>query len=195
MTVLDVVVAPVRRVKRWTKEEYHTLAAGPLEGKRVYLYRGELIEMASMGALHVAGLLNVDDWLHDTFRPAFRVRMQCPLELPDDSVPEPDAALVTHDQNARRPHPNTAVLVVEISDSSVELDRDMAFDYAAAAVPEYWLLNMREREVEVYRDPVPDPASPTGRRYASRRVYIDGDTIACLAKPDAAVAVATLTRA
>ena len=195
MTVLDVPASPRRQVKRWTKAEYHELAAGPLEGKRIYLYRGELIQMSSMGGVHVAGLLNVDDWFHDAFRPEYRVRMQCPLELPDDTVPQPDGAIVTHVQNARRPHPNRAVLVIEVADSSIELDQEMAFDYASAEVPDYWLLNMRDREVEAYRDPVPDAASVTGWRYASHQVYREGESVAPLAKPDAVIAVAVLVRA
>ena len=93
--------------------------------------------MASMGALHVTGVANASDWCYDTFRPAYRVRVQAPLELPDDGVPEPNIAIVTHEQMARRPHPNAAVLVIEVSDSSIELDRDMAADYAAAGVPDY----------------------------------------------------------
>ena len=76
----------------------------------------------------------------------------------------------------------------------VDLDREKAFDYAAALVPDYWLANLRAGEVEVYRDPAPDPASPTGWRYASHRVYREGESVAPLAKPDAVVAVATLTR-
>jgi Uma2 family endonuclease len=92
----------------------------------------------------------VDEWLHDTFRPEYRVRIQLPFECPDESEPEPDAAVVTREQMARLPHPNQALLVIEISDSSVEEDREMAFDYASAQVPDYWLLNMRDRQIEVY---------------------------------------------
>ncbi len=194
MTVLDVQPVPIAKPRRWTKAEFYALADGPWEGKRKYLYRGELIDMPAMGALHVAGLTNAEDWCHDTLRPEYRVRGQCPLELPDETVPQPDVAVVTHDQHARLPHPNVAVLLIELADSSIELDREMAFDYASTRSPEYWLLNMRDREVEVYRDPVPDPASPTGLRYAAHRVYRDGESLAPLAKPVAVVAVAILVR-
>jgi Uma2 family endonuclease len=194
MTLLHApVTPPVRRVKRWTKQEYFKLAEGPLEGKPIYLYRGELIEMASMGALHAFGATTAENWCHDTFRPAHWVRTEKPLEMPDDSVPEPDVAVVTHEQMVRRPAPNAALLVIEVSDSSIELDRDMAFDYAAAGVPDYWVVNMVAREVEVYRDPMPDPTSVTGHRYASRHVCGLGTSLVPLLRPDASVEVAFLT--
>ena len=194
MTLLHAPTSPpFRCVKRWTKEEYFELAAGSLEGKRIYLYRGELIEMASMGALHAFGATAAEDWCHDTFRPTYRVRAEKPLEMPDDSVPEPDVAVVTHEQMVRRPAPNVALLVIEVSDRSIELDRDMAFDYAAAGVPDYWVVNMVAREVEVYRDPVPDPASITGHRYASRHECGLGSSIVPLLRTDVSVEVAFLT--
>ncbi len=79
-----------------------------------------------------------------------------------------------------------------MADSSVELDREAADDYAAAGVPDYWIVNVRDRNVEVYRSPAADPASPTGHRYAGRRVYAVGESLAPLARPDAVVAVAAL---
>ncbi len=180
-------------MKRLTKAQYHFLAAGPLEGERVYLYRGELIEKPRMSMVRAFGVTMVSDWCHDTFRPTFRVRTQKPLELPDDSVPEPDVAIVTHEQMVRRPAPNAALRVIEVSDSSIELDRDMAFEYAAAGVPDYWVVNMVAREVEVYRDPVPDPTSVTGHQYASRHVSGLGSSIVPLLRTDVSVEVAFLT--
>ncbi len=183
-----------RTRKRWTKREYNDLVdRGVLKG-RIFLYRGELIEMPAMGALHCFGVSNVDEWLHDTFRPEYRVRIQLPFECPDESEPEPDAAVVTREQMARLPHPNQALLVIEISDSSVEEDREMAFDYASAQVPDYWLLNMRDRQIEVYRDPISDPSAPLGYRYAFHRVFLEADVVSPLARPDISVAVATLLK-
>ena len=186
------VIATRRTPKRWTKREYHAAAATFLEGQRVYLYRGELIQMPAMGALHIRGIKRLTYWLIETFRPTFEVCIQTPFELPDDSEPQPDGAVYTAEQDARLPCPNAAVLIVEISDSSIELDRAMADDYAAAGVPDYWIVNVIDRLIEVYRNPMADPASPTGHRYADRRVQAVGESITPLARPDAAVAVATL---
>ena len=127
-----------------------------------------------------------------TFDPAYAIRSQGPFELPDESMPQPEFVVCTPEQDARLPHPNAAVLVIEVADSSVELDREAADDYAAAGVPDYWISNVRDRRIEVYRDPRPDPASPTGFRYAEHRAYGLGESLAPLAKPDAVVAVAAL---
>ena len=194
MTLLAEPPAVARRTpKRWTKAEFNAAVdRGWFAGSRIYLYRGELIEMPAMGALHVRGTSRANVWLVRTFDPAYVVRCQGPFELPDESMPQPEFVVCTPEQDARLPHPNAAVLVIEVSDSSVELDREAADDYAAAGVPDYWIDNVRDRQVEVYRDPRPDPASPTGVRYASVRVYAAGESVAPLARPDAAVAVSAL---
>ncbi len=195
MTLLDAPTVPVARrtPKRWTKAEFNAAVdRGWFADSRIYLYRGELIDVPAMGMLHARGIVRVGDWLHDTLRPACAIRCQLPFALPDESLPQPEFAVVSPEQAARRPHPNAAVLVVEVADSSVELDREMADDYAAAGVPDYWIDNVRDRELEVYRDPRPDPASPTGHRYADRRVLRPGDSLAPLARPEAVVAVAQL---
>ena len=192
-TTVPVPRAALRTPKRWTKAEFNALSSTPLfEGQRVYLYRGELIQMPGMGALHWQGVKRLGYWLNDAFRPAFEVATQVPFELPDESMPQPDGAVYTPEQEARRPCPNGAVLIVEVADSSIELDQELADDYAAAGVPDYWIDNVRDRCIEVYRDPRPDPASPTGHRYADHRVHHMGESLAPLAKPDAVVAVAAL---
>lgn len=185
-----------RTPKRWTKAEFNAgVDRGWFAGTRVYLYRGELFDMPPMGTLHVRGTSRANVWLVRSMDPDFVIRGQGPFELPDDSMPQPEFVVCTPEQDARLPHPNSAVLIIEVADSSVELDRDMADDYASAGVPDYWINNVRDRQIEVYRNPQPDPASPTGHRYADRRVYGMGESLAPLAKPDAIVAVATLVDA
>ncbi len=192
-TLVTLSPRPHRPAKRWSKAEFNAaVERGWFAGSRIYLYRGELVEMPAMGTLHIRGITRVASWLHKTLEPPFLIRHPGPFELPDESMPQPEFVVCTPEQDARLPHPNRAVLVIEVADSSVELDREAADDYAAAGVPDYWIDNVRDRCVEVYRDPRPDPASPTGRRYASRRLYAAGESLAPLSKPDAAVAVARL---
>jgi len=184
---------PVKRQpKRWTTQEY--LAAvdrGIFAGQRIYLYRGELIQMSAMGTLHVRGTSNVNVWLVRTFDPQYAIRCQSPFEIP---VPTPEFAVVTHEQQARFPQANQAVLVIEVADSSVELDQEMAFDYAAAGVPEYWLVNVRDRNVEIFREPMPWRGSVTGHHYAWHQVFQETESISSLARPDVSVAVATFVK-
>jgi Uma2 family endonuclease len=181
----------VRRTPlRWTKDEYHKATGrGWFDGRRVYLYRGELIQMPAMGGLHARGVVRLTYWLTETFRPEWEVRLQLPFECVDESEPEPDGAVLTSVQQARQPHPNSAAMLFEISDSSIELDREMAFDYAAAGVPEYWIINVRDRQIEVYRNPVADPRSMTGWRYAEVAVRAAGESISPLLDPGVSVEV------
>jgi Uma2 family endonuclease len=179
--------------KRWTKREYHAeVDRGAFRQQRIFLYRGELIEMPPMGSLHAFGITNLTEWLARAFFPQYRVRIQQPFETPGESVPEPDGAVVTREQMRRRPHPDNALLLIEVADSSLDLDREMAFEYAAAKVPEYWIVNMQERCVEIYREPVADAAAVLGFRFASHRIAQHGETIAPLMRPGESVAVASL---
>jgi Uma2 family endonuclease len=184
------------RVKRWTKREYNDLVdRGVFRGQRLYLYRGELIEVAPMGTLHALGIMKVTDWLHDTFGSDYRIRCQMPFETPGESMPEPDAGLFTSEQiTSHKPHPNAAVLLIEVSDSSVEIDQEKAFDYAAAGVPEYWIVNVRDRLLEIFRDPVRDPTALLGWRYSWHRVLKEDDQVSPLVKETAVVNVSTLVR-
>ena len=105
------------------------------------------------------------------------------FELSDIRAPEPDVALVPP---GSRPdaHPTTAFLVVEVADSSLRKDRGVkASLYAAAAIPEYWLVNLRDSVVEVHTE-------PHGDRYLRVTPYRTGDTIRVVALADVVVDVA-----
>jgi Uma2 family endonuclease len=192
--ILDNPAGP--HLKRWTKREYFIeVDRGAFRRQNIFLYRGELIEMAPMGSLHRFGIANVTDWLSRVSGSAYRVLIQCPFETPGESVPEPGGAVVTHEQMRRRPHPDAALFLIEVSDSSLELDREKAFEYAAAKVPEYWIVNMPDRCVEIYREPIVDASAILGYRFASHQVFGYGEVIAPLLRPDASVAVASLVAA
>jgi Uma2 family endonuclease len=117
------------------------------------------------------------------------VRPQCCFLASPWSVPEPDVAVVPGtlaDYDAE--HPREALLVVEVADSSLPQDRiSKARIYAAAGVPEYWIVNLREGVVEVLREP--DVAAA---RYRASRVAQPGDRLALAAVPGASVAVSDL---
>jgi Uma2 family endonuclease len=177
-------------LKRWTKKEYHAeVERGAFSRQRIFLYRGELIEMPPMGSEHARCVKRLTDWAYDALRPPFHIRVQMPFETPGDSVPEPDVGIFTAAQADRDPHPNEAVLLVEISDSSVEIDREKASDYAAAGVADYWILDIPARQVIVHRDPVVDPTSPLRFRYAIVQSYTADTALAPLAKPSATLVV------
>ncbi len=117
-----------------------------------------------------------------------------PVALDEESAPEPDLAVVAGrraDYQVR--HPARPVLVVEVSDSSLRFDReDKGSLYARARVPEYWIVNLIDRVVEVYRDPGPDASPAHGWRYRSVVSLGPTGTVEPVALPSARVRVADL---
>jgi Uma2 family endonuclease len=183
------------RVRRWTKSVYWKhVDRGAFEGERVFLHRGEIIEMAPSGFDHGLGTTNSMYQLIGAFpRSRFVVRVQLPFETPGESVPEPDALVCTNDDSRRAPCPNRAVLVVEVADSSLAIDREKSFDYAAAGVPEYWIVDVARRVVEVYRGIVDGGSALLGKSYSIRVVLREGESITPLEAPDGSqISVASL---
>jgi Uma2 family endonuclease len=142
--------------------------SGALEGEPVELLEGLLVEvMSPQGAEHATvirrltrHLAAAEAWL----------QVQLPLEVPPDSVPEPDLALVEGEPAPGR-HPRTALLVVEVSISSPQIGRGVKAElYARAGVPTYWLVDVLGKAVEVRTDPGPDG-------YRGREVYRLGKTV------------------
>lgn len=87
----------------------------------------------------------------------------------------------------REAHPTTAILVVDVAQTSAEYDREVKAPlYARAGIPEYWIVNLDEGCMEVYRDPAP---MGEGYIYRSRRLYTQGEQITCLNNPEATVKV------
>ena len=190
-------MAPVTapRVHLWTRDEYYRMAeAGLFEGLRVELIGGQVIEMSAMGTLHVAALARTSDSLRRVFAAGYWVRSQSPLDLGREFQPEPDVAVVTGSiADYLSAHPTTALLVVEVSDSSLLYDRSTkAGLYARAGLDDYWIVNLIDRHLEVYRTPEPDPNAPFGFRYRDRTVHASGNFVTPLAVPAARLAVADL---
>jgi Uma2 family endonuclease len=184
------------RRRRWTRSEYeHLIELGVFRpGEPVELLGGELIVSEPQGSAHYTAIGLVEDALRAALGPGWLVRSQGPIALAADSEPEPDVAVT---RGARRDysreHPARPALVVEVAESSLALDRDHKGSlYARAGVPDYWILNLLERVLEVYRDPVEDAARPFGWRYAARETLAAGAAAAPLAAPAARIAVSDL---
>jgi len=127
------------------------VASGALEGEPVELLEGLLVEvMSPQSPAHAAAIERLTRHLGAA---RARLRVQLPLALPPDSEPEPDLALV-EEKPSPGSHPRTALLVVEVSFSSPQIDRGVkAGLYARAGVPTYWLIDVLGRAVEVRSDP------------------------------------------
>jgi Uma2 family endonuclease len=183
-------------LRRWTREEYdRMLDCGILdENSRVELIAGEIVTVAPQKSWHATAVGLGNDALRLVIGPEFHVRSQMPLALGSDSEPEPDLAVVRGTmRDYADAHPVHAVLIVEVADSSVAFDRIRKGSlYARSGIPEYWIVNLPTRLLEVYRDPAPDPAAPFGYGFRQRLSFGPEDRVSPVAIPGAEILVADL---
>jgi len=182
--------------RQWTRAEFERLVdAGFFRADEpVELIGGQLIVSEPQGSPHAAAVGLAGDALRAAFGRGWTVREEKPVALDDDSEPEPDLVVVpgTH-RNYAGGHPARPVLVVEIADSSLRLDREhKASLYARAGLADYWIVNLVDRVLEVYRQPVADPSASFGWRYASRESLGLASSIAPLAAPETRILVSDL---
>jgi Uma2 family endonuclease len=161
---------------------------------RVELIDGEILAMTPQGSSHATAVLLVQDTLRAAFGRDVHIRTHLPLALGSDSEPEPDVAVVAGSvRDYRDAHPQSALLVVEVADTTLAYDRDVKGSlYARAGVPEYWLVNLAKALVEVHRDPMVMPHARFGWQYRTVDRFGPGDSIAPLSCPHASIAVADL---
>lgn len=186
--------SPEPQPARFTKAEYLRMVdLGAFDGvkRRTFLFRGELIQVASMGWEHWHGIRLTSKWAFNHLQPAFEIVVQAPTDAQGDSVPEPDVAVYAATEIARRPYPNRAELFIEVADSSLKLDREKAHEYAATA-REYWILDVRRRVLHVYRNPHADSTGLFGVSFDPPTTFAEGETIAPLCQPTASVVVRDL---
>lgn len=186
---------PPLTLRRWKRAEYERLVdLGVFEGDPVELIGGHLIVAEPQNSPHATAVGAADDALRAVLPSGFIVRAQMPIALDDESAPEPDLAVVAGRRaDYGHGHPTRAVLVVEVAASSLHFDRhDKGSLYARARIAEYWIVNLIDRVLEVYRDPEPDPAAPHGWRYRSVSRLASPAVVAPVALPGAQVRVADL---
>jgi Uma2 family endonuclease len=180
----------------WTREEYYRMAeAGVFRpGERVELIGGRIVMMSPQNSPHFTGIRLAEDALRAIFAISYDVRVQGPLDVSPASQPEPDIAVVRGSvRDYATAHPTTALLVVEVAESSLPFDRgEKASLYASADVPEYWVVNLLDRRLEVYRNPCPITGQPYGYGYRSCTHYFATDVVTPLAAPSGIVKVADL---
>ena len=183
---------PPRKKSKWSVEEFHRVrATGVWDGLRTYLIRGEIWEQGEMNPPHAVIVGLVQDVLRALFGVGFTVRAQVPLVLTDSS-PFPDLAIVKGQQrDYLKVHPTTAELIVEIADSSLFEDTTTKAEvYATGGILDYWVIDVENRLLIVFRDPAPLPDG--GLAYRTRLELGIADAIAPLAAPTSPVRVADL---
>jgi Uma2 family endonuclease len=182
--------------RRWTRAEYERMIEHGVfhEDEHLELVDGEILTMSPQSSLHAGVITLAAEALRIAFGEGRHVRVQMPLSLDDLSVPEPDLAVVEGTGRAYlAAHPETAVLVVESADSTLPYDRGRkAGLYARSGIRDYWIVNVADRVLEVYRDPQPATAVPLGFAYASTERLGREAFVSPLAAPEARIAVADL---
>jgi Uma2 family endonuclease len=185
------------RTRRFTRAEYDRLIELGVfrPDEEIELIGGELIVAEPQGAPHYTAIRRTAKALEAAFGRGWEVRTEGPLALDDDSEPEPDVAVVPgKPEDYSRSHPSRPVLTVEVSESTLLAgDRQRKGSlYARAQLAEYWVLNLVDRVLEVYREPARDAAAPYGWRYARAQVLDASARVTPLAAPVASIRVAQL---
>ncbi len=174
---------------RWTRLEYEKMVEIGIFAPeaRLELIEGEILKMAAHTSYHAAAITLMQRHLDRIYGLVCHLRVQLPLAISDNSEPEPDLAVVVgspHDY--WHLHPTSALLVVEVAYSSLEYDQQYKRDlYARCAIPEYWILNLNDRQLEVYRN-------PRDGSYQSAHILRAGDQVAPLSHPDQFIEIADL---
>jgi len=188
---------PFGRTRPWTRADYGRLiAAGAFDnGDPVELLGGELVAREPQGSYHFTTIALAAYVLERAFGPGWTVRQQAPITLDDESEPEPDLAVVRGEPiDFLEAHPARPALVVEVAEtSSLQLDRELKGElYARGGLPEYWIINLRDRRLEVLRSPMADSPLTIGWRYRDVTVLAAADRVAPLALDGRWIAVADL---
>jgi Uma2 family endonuclease len=177
----------------WSKKEAYRLAdLGFFSGQKAELLGGVLMVASPQLWPHYCAIDRTAEVLRKAWAGAW-VRTQGPLDFGLIIEPEPDISVVAGRREDYTAHPTTALLVIEVSATTLAYDQsDKASLYAAAVVADYWIINLVQLQLEVYRQPVADASQPHGRRYADVGIYFRGTTITPLAAPSLVIAVADL---
>ncbi len=187
---------PSLKTRRWTRKEYERLVDQGVfrADEHLELLDGLLVVREPQGSRHSAAVAALCEVLARAFGPGFHARPQLPLALDDTSEPEPDVVVVRGGAwDYVRSHPSAPVLVVEIAETSLSVDREhKASLYARAGVADYWIVNLRETVLEIYRQPTPIASAPFGWGYGSRERLAPGATISPLAAPSRSIGIADL---
>ena len=147
------------RVRLWNVDEYHRMFETGIitPEERVELIEGQVIPMSAKNPPHAATTLCASDYLKRLLAEVALVRVQDPIQLSQYSEPEPDIAVVRIDSRKyidHHPAPNEVFLLIEVADTTLEADRKQKAPlYAKARIAEYWILDVNQHQVYVFREP------------------------------------------
>ncbi len=176
---------------RFSREQYYRLGElGFFDGKRVERIHGEIVEMSPIGWPHVASTTKTSEVLAALFKGVAWINQGNPIPT-DDSDPQPDVMVVPGRIGDYTDHPTTALLIVEVADTTLNRDTTTKAElYATANILDYWVLDLTHRELLVFRDPAPLPDG--GAAYRTHFTLDATESVSPLAMPGATVRVVDL---
>ena len=167
----------VQQAKRLINvDEYYRMAeVGILtEHDQVELIHGEIIKKSPIGSKHAAVVDRINNLLKMHLSDQLIIRVQNPVKINDLNEPEPDISLLRFKDDyyaEKHPEPKDILLVIEVSDTTFSYDKEVKLPlYAAAGIPEFWLINIDKQEIEVHRNPADDV-------YKNISLHRKGDTL------------------
>jgi Uma2 family endonuclease len=178
-------------VKYWTVDDYHRMAElGFLRsGERTELIAGQILLMAAKGTPHVTSLHLLGNMLEDELKGVALIRRQDPIQLDDFSEPEPDLVVVRGgvlDYADHHPIASEIYLVVEVADSTLKYDSETKDKvYAQAGILEYWVLDVKGRQLHIFREPSDDG-------YVSHTILRESAQTSLAAFPNVILAIQTM---
>jgi Uma2 family endonuclease len=164
------------QVARFTAEQYERMIEAGVfpPDYRAELIEGEIIEMSPIGTHHSACVARLTQKLTLLLQQQFIVWVQCPVWVDDYSVPQPDVAVLKPRADFYRrskPTPADVLLIIEVSDTTLEYDMKVKVPlYARAAIPLVWLVDLNAGAIEVY-------SQPANGAYQQLQVMRRGDSL------------------
>jgi Uma2 family endonuclease len=174
--------------KRFTVTEFQRMIETGIleEGSPYELLNGEIIHMAAIGTKHAAKVNKINAYLGKTLQQVHIIAVQNPIELGAFSQPEPDIAILRwQDDFYESGHPTAQdiYLLIEVSDTTLDYDRTAKLPiYAESGIAEYWIVNLPDNQIEVYRN-------PSGKVYQSIQTFTKDQTLTIELLPEITIVV------
>ena len=165
--------------RRLSREEYHLMGkVGILkEDDQVELINGEIIEMSPISSRHSSYVNRLNALLQNLLGDQYIISVQNPILIDDFSEPEPDLAILKWDDGFyenQHPGPKDILLLIEVALTSINYEEEVKLPmYANAGIIEFWIINVEDQVIEVYRN-------PDGHLYKIKEIYKTTDTINCV---------------
>lgn len=159
----------------FTVEDYHRMGeAGLFDGQQVELIYGKIIDMSPSKSTHASMIVKLTKLLSKLLEEEILLSVQNPLHIDEHSEPEPDLMVLKPSDNyyeKAHPMPKDTLLIVEVADTSLEKDQKVKLPlYAEANIPEVWIVNLKDNQLEQYQEPSP-------RGYSNIRILRSGDHV------------------